>query len=187
MKRFSFGGIDKIQDFCASKNPRAGTKPTEAEADQSLTIVSESPQAVISETRSTGKAPSNIWRDNIDGYESEGEISDIGERTNADFSGDEDEAYDIIHLKSVNKMDEYIEKPTNLNHGKKDAMTSSQNGTPKVVRHDRLFSSEPKSDNISDPKSNSYRETSDESVRNFLMVLRLLEWYSMKMTICEVL
>ena len=119
MKRFSFGGIDKIQDFCASKNPRAGTKPTEAEADQSLTIVSESPQAVISETRSTGKAPSNIWRDNIDGYESEGEISDIGERTNADFSGDEDEAYDIIHLKSVNKMNEYIEKPTVLDHGKK--------------------------------------------------------------------
>ena len=146
MKRFSFGGIDKIQDFCARKNPRAGTKPTEAEADQSLTIVSESPEAVISETRSTGKAPSNIWRDNIDGYESEGEISDIGERTNADFSGDEDEAYDIIHLKSVNKMDEYIEKPTVLNHGKKDAMTSSQNGTPKVVRQDRLFSSEPKNE-----------------------------------------
>ena len=64
----------------------------------------------------------------------------------ADFSGDEDEAYDIIHLKSVNKMDEYIEKPTVLNHGKKDAMTSSQNGTPKVVRQDRLFSSEPKNE-----------------------------------------
>ena len=43
-------------------------------------------------------------------------------------------------------MDEYIEKPTVLNQGKKDAMTSSQNGTPKVVRQDRLFSSEPKNE-----------------------------------------
>ncbi|RMX46503.1 hypothetical protein pdam_00023269 [Pocillopora damicornis] len=57
VKRFSFEGIDKRQDFCASKNPRAGTTPAEAEAeaDKSLTIVSESLQVVISETRSTGK------------------------------------------------------------------------------------------------------------------------------------
>ena len=55
VKRFSFESIDKRQDFYASKNPRAGTTLTEAEADKSLTIVSESLQVVISETRSTGK------------------------------------------------------------------------------------------------------------------------------------
>ena len=72
MKRFSFEGIDKRQDFCAStQNPRAGTTPAEAEADKSLTIVSESLQAVISETRSTGKILSIIWSDNIDGCEPE--------------------------------------------------------------------------------------------------------------------
>ena len=38
------------------------------------------------------------------------------------------------------------------------------------MRQDRLFSSEPKNDNISDPKSNSYRESSDESVQNIFGV-----------------
>ena len=168
VKRFSFEGIDKRQDFCAStENPRAGTMTAEAEAVKSLTIVSESPQAVISETRSTGKAPSIIRRDNIDGCESKKEISGIGERTNVGFSSDEDE--DIIHLKSVNKMDENFEKPCIFNH-EKDVVMSSQNAIPKIVRQDRLFSSEPKDQSISDPKSNSYRETSDESVQNLFGV-----------------
>ena len=165
VKRFSFEGIDKRQDFCAStENPRAGTTTAEAEAVKSLTIVSQSPQAVISETRSTGKAPTIIRRDNIDGCESEKEISGIGERTNMGFSSDEDE--DIIHLKSVNKMDENLEKPSIFNHEKEDVMISSQNVIPKIVCQDRLFSSEPKDQSISDPKSNSYCESSDESVQN---------------------
>ena len=71
VKRFSFESIDKRQDFYASKNPRAGTTPTEAEADKSLTIASESLQVVISETRRTGKTLSIIWSDNIDGWEPE--------------------------------------------------------------------------------------------------------------------
>ena len=169
MRRFSFGGIDKRQDLWAStENPRVGTTQTEAEADESLTIVSESLQVVISETRSTGKTPSIIRRDNIDGCKSNKEISDIGERTNVRFSGDEDE--NIINLRSVNAMDEHIEKLSILSLEKEDAMISSQNAIPKIVRQDRLFSSEPKNDNISDPKSNSYRESSDESVQNLFGV-----------------
>ena len=169
MRRFSFGGIDKRQDFWAStENPRVGTTQAEAEVDESLTIVSESLQVVISETRSTGKTPSIIRRDNIDGCESNKEISDIGERTNVRFSGDEDE--NIINLRSVNAMDEHIEKLSILSLEKEDAMISSQNAIPKIVRQDRLFSSEPKNDNISDPKSNSYRESSDESVQNLFGV-----------------
>ena len=169
MRRFSFGGIDKRQDFWAStENPRVGTTQAEAEVDESLTIVSESLQVVISETRSTGKTPSIIRRDNIDGCESNKEISDIGERTNVRFSGDEDE--NIINLRSVNAMDEHIEKLSILSPEKEDAMISSQNATRKIVRQDRLFSSEPKNDNISDPKSNSYRESSDESVQNLFGV-----------------
>ena len=165
MKRFSFEGIDKRQDFCAStENPRAGTTTAEAEAVKSLTIVSESPQAVISETRSTGKAPSIIRRDNIDGCKSEKETSGIGKGANMGFSSDEDE--DIIHLKSVNKMDENLEKSSIFNHEKEDVMISSQNAIPMIVRQDRLFSSEPKDQSISDPKSNSYCESSDESVQN---------------------
>ena len=124
MRRFSFGGIDKRQDLWAStENPRVGTTQTEAEADESLTIVSESLQVVISETRSTGKTPSIIRRDNIDGCESNKEISDIGERTNVRFSGDEDE--NIINLRSVNAMDEHIEKLSILSPEKEDAMISS--------------------------------------------------------------
>ena len=65
------------------------------------------------------------------------DISDIGEITSAGFSVDEDE--DIIHLKSVDGMNEHIEKPTILNHEKEDAMISSQNGTPKVVRQGWLL------------------------------------------------
>ena len=169
MRRFSFGGIDKRQDLWAStENPRVGTTQTEAEADESLTIVSESLQVVISETRSTGKTPSIIRRDNIDGCESNKEISDIGERTNVRFSGDEDE--NIINLRSVNAMDEHIEKLSILSLEKEDAMISSQNAIPKIVRQDRLFSSEPKNDNISDPKSNSYRESANESVQNLFGV-----------------
>ena len=109
-----------------------------------------------------------IRRDNIDGCESNKEISDIGERTNERFSGDEDE--DIIYLRSVNAMDEHIEKLSILSLEKEDAMISSQNAIPKIVRQDRLFSSEPKNDNISDPKSNSYCESSDESVQNLFGV-----------------
>ena len=109
-----------------------------------------------------------IRRDNIDGCESNKEISDIGDRTNVRFSGDEDE--DIIYLRSVNAMDEHIEKLSILSLEKEDAMISSQNAIPKIVRQDRLFSSEPKNDNISDPKSNSYRESSDESVQNLFGV-----------------
>ena len=124
MRRFSFGGIDKRQDLWAStENPRVRTTQTEAEADESLTIVSESLQVVISETRSTGKTPSIIRRDNIDGCESNKEISDIGERTNVRFSGDEDE--NIINLRSVNAMDEHIEKLSILSPEKEDAMISS--------------------------------------------------------------
>ena len=124
MRRFSFGGIDKRQDLWAStENPRVGTTQTEAEADESLTIVSESLQVVISETRSTGKTPSIIRRDNIDGCESNKEIADIGERTNVRFSGDEDE--NIINLRSVNAMDEHIEKLSILSPEKEDAMISS--------------------------------------------------------------
>ena len=124
MRRFSFGGIDKRQDLWAStENPRVGTTQTEAEADESLTIVSESLQVVISETRSTGKTPSIIRRDNIDGCKSNKEISDIGERTNVRFSGDEDE--NIINLRSVNAMDEHIEKLSILSPEKEDAMISS--------------------------------------------------------------
>ena len=124
MRRFSFGGIDKRQDLWAStENPRVGTTQTEAEADESLTIVSESLQVVISETRSTGKTPSIIRRDNIDGCESNKEISDIGERTNVRFSGDEDE--NIINLRSVNAMDEHIEKLSILSPEKEGAMISS--------------------------------------------------------------
>ena len=109
-----------------------------------------------------------IRRDNIDGCESNREISDIGDRTNVRFSGDEDE--DIIYLRSVNAMDEHIEKLSILSPEKEDAMISSQNATRKIVRQDRLFSSEPKNDNISDPKSNSYRESSNESVQNLFGV-----------------
>ena len=124
MRRFSFGGIDKRQDLWAStENPRVGTTQTEAEADESLTIVSESLQVVISETRSTGKTPSIIRRDNIDGCKSNKEISDIGERTNVRFSSDEDE--NIINLRSVNAMDEHIEKLSILSPEKEDAMISS--------------------------------------------------------------
>ena len=124
MRRFSLGGIDKRQDFWAStENPRVGTTQAEAEVDESLTIVSESLQVVISETRSTGKTPSIIRRDNIDGCESNKEISDIGERTNVRFSGDEDE--NIINLRSVNAMDEHIEKLSILSPEKEDAMISS--------------------------------------------------------------
>ena len=124
MRRFSFGGIDKRQDLWAStENPRVGTTQTEPEADESLTIVSESLQVVISETRSTGKTPSIIRRDNIDGCESNKEISDIGERTNVRFSGDEDE--NIINLRSVNAMDEHIEKLSILSPEKEGAMISS--------------------------------------------------------------
>ena len=124
MRRFSFGGIDKRQDLWAStENPRVGTTQTEAEADESLTIVSESLQVVISETRSTGKTPSIIRRDNIDGCKSNKEISDIGERTNVRFSGDEDE--NIINLRSVNAMDEHIEKLSILSPEKEGAMISS--------------------------------------------------------------
>ena len=125
MRRFSFGGIDKRQDFWAStENPRVGTTQAEAEVDESLTIVSESLQVVISETRSTGKTPSIIRRDNIDGCESNKEISDIGERTNVRFSGDEDKKI-IINLRSVNAMDEHIEKLSILSPEKEDAMISS--------------------------------------------------------------
>ena len=67
------------------------------------------------------------------------------------FSVDEDE--DIIHLKSVDGMNEHIEKPTILNHEKEDAMISSQNGTPKIVRPDWLLR---QNQSTSDPKSNFF-------------------------------
>ena len=63
-------------------------------------------------------------------------------------------------------MDEHIEKPSIFNHEKEDAMISSRNTTPKVMRQDRPFSSEPKDQSVSDPKSNSYCESSDEGVQN---------------------
>ena len=47
------------------------------------------------------------------------------------FSTDEDK--DINHLRSVNKMDEHVEKPSIFNHEKEDAMISSRNATPKVM------------------------------------------------------
>ena len=70
------------------------------------------------------------------------------------FSVDEDE--DIIHLKSVDGMNEHIEKPTILNHEKEDAMISSQNGTPKIVRPDWLLRQNRKTKASSDPKSNFF-------------------------------
>ena len=174
MKRFSFEGIDKRQDFCASKNPRAGTTPAEAEADKSLTIVSESLQVVISETRSTGKTPSIIWSDNIDGCEPE--------KTFLTFSVDEDE--DIIHLKSVDGMNEHIEKLTILNHEKEDAMISSQNGTPKVVRQGWLLRQNRKTKALP-IQSRIFFVNRQTKVFKIFWVLRFLEKYSMKKTILQ--
>ena len=47
------------------------------------------------------------------------------------FSTDEDK--DINHLRSVNKMDEHIEKPSIFNHEKEDAMISSRNALGSAV------------------------------------------------------
>ena len=82
-KRFSFDSVGMKQNFCA--------KGSGAEI---ALLVSEAspltPRRQLNESEPTN-SPETIRRDNIDGCESEKDSSDIGERTNAGFSGDEDE------------------------------------------------------------------------------------------------
>lgn len=87
VKRFSFDGVDKRQNFYA-KESRPGIALMVTDTD--MPSRPESPQAEINKS-GYPTSPSTIRIDNIDGCESEREISDIGERTNAGFSGDEDE------------------------------------------------------------------------------------------------
>lgn len=168
VKRFSFDSMDKRQHFYAMKDPKAEIALTITEADKSRR--SESPQAGINETGYTGKSPSAIRRDNIDGCESEKEISDIGERTNAGFSGDEDEEF--IHIKSGGPKEEpiVIGLRSVLNHVDEDSMISSQNVTPWIVDssapcQDRL-SSDKQNDTVCDSNSDSIPESTRENVQN---------------------
>jgi len=82
-KRFSFDSVGKKQNFCAK----------ESGAEIALLVSDASPltpRRPLNESE-PANSPGTIRRDNIDGCESEKDSSDIGERTNAGFSGDEDE------------------------------------------------------------------------------------------------
>lgn len=87
VKRFSFDGVGKRQGLCA-RDSRAGIALMITDADKASRP--ESPQSEVNEY-DPAISPGTIRRDNIDGCESEKEAFDIGERTNAGFSGDEDE------------------------------------------------------------------------------------------------
>ena len=78
------------------------------------------------------------------------------------FSTDEDK--DINHLRSVNKMDEHIEKPSIFNHEKEDAMISSEMQLRRSCVRIGCFRQNQKTKVF--PKSNSHCESSDEGVQN---------------------
>ena len=82
-KRFSFDSVGMKQNFCA--------KGSGAEIELLVSEASPlTPRRQLNESE-PANSPETIRRDNIDGCESEKDSSDIGERTNAGFSGDEDE------------------------------------------------------------------------------------------------
>ncbi|KAL9973235.1 hypothetical protein ACROYT_G019659 [Oculina patagonica] len=87
VKRFSFDGVGKRQGLC-TRDSKAGIALMVTDADKASRP--ESPQSEANESE-PAISPGTIRRDNIDGCESEKEAFDIGERTNAGFSGDEDE------------------------------------------------------------------------------------------------
>ena len=75
--------MGKKQNFCAKES---GTEIALLVSDASPLT----PRRLLNESE-PANSPGTIRRDNIDGCESEKDSSDIGERTNAGFSGDEDE------------------------------------------------------------------------------------------------
>lgn len=96
-KRFSFDSVGNKQNFC--------TKDSGVEIALLVSDASPlTPRRKSNESESE-ISPGTIRRDNIDGCESEKDSSDIGERTNAGFSGDEDE--DTCIFKSGNQMEDF--------------------------------------------------------------------------------
>ena len=85
----------------------------ESGAEIALLVSEASPLTPRRELNESEQAnsPGTIRRDNIDGCESEKDSSDIGERTNAGFSGDEDE--DTCVFKVETAKGSQIGDPTN--------------------------------------------------------------------------
>lgn len=95
-KRFSFDSVGKKPNFCAK----------DFGAEITLLVSNAPPLSPQPQLNESGLAisPGTIRRDNIDGCESEKDSSDIGERTNAGFSGDEDEG--TCDIKSGDPMED---------------------------------------------------------------------------------
>lgn len=103
-KRFSFDSVSKKQNFSA-KDSRTGIALMVTDADKDSAKRPESPQTEIHDGECV--SPSTVRRDNIDGCESEKEISDVGERSNAGFSGDDEGAGDpMIDMENCNFSNE---------------------------------------------------------------------------------
>jgi len=103
--------VGKKQNFCAKD---CGTEIALLVCDTSPLT----PRRPLNESE-PANSPGAIRRDNIDGCESEKDSSDIGERTNAGFSGDEDED------RCVFKSEDHTMKDLTfaLNHSSKDSHT----------------------------------------------------------------
>ena len=118
-KRFSFDSVGKKQNFCAK----------DFGAEIALLVSDASPLTPRRQSNESEPAisPGTIRRDNIDGCESEKDSSDIGERTNAGFSGNEDE--DTCVFKSGYPMED-LNFPLNYSSNKEETAKDSQIGDP---------------------------------------------------------
>ena len=111
-KRFSFDSVGKKQNFYAK----------ESGAEIALLVSDASPLTPRRQLNESEPAisPGTIRRDNIDGCESEKDSSDIGERSNAGFSGDEDEVF---------KSEDFLNSSNYLSN-KEETKKNSQIGDP---------------------------------------------------------
>jgi len=118
-KRFSFDSVGNKQNFC--------TKDSGVEI--ALLVSDASPLTPWRKSNESEPAisPGTIRRDNIDGCESEKDSSDTGERTNAGFSGDEDE--DTCIFKSGNQMED-LKFALNYSANNVETAKNSQIGDP---------------------------------------------------------
>lgn len=114
-KRFSFDSVGMKQNFCAR----------ESGAEIALLVSEASPRTPRRELNESDPAnsPGTVRRDNIDGCESEKDSSDIGERTNAGFSGDEDEGTCVF------KSEDFLSS-SNYSSNKVETAKGSQIGNP---------------------------------------------------------
>ena len=116
-KRFSFDSVGNKQNFC-TKDSGVALLVSDASPLTPRRKSNESEPAI---------SPGTIRRDNIDGCESEKDSSDIGERTNAGFSGDEDE--DTCIFKSGNQMED-LKFALNYSANKAETAKDSQISDP---------------------------------------------------------